>query len=354
MDSHPPDSREPAQMAAETSRISALDSLRGIAILMVAACHFVPIYVLTGAPGTIVGSFGIGGVLLFFLLSGYLIFRNLHRQSPTVFFMRRCFKLIPAYWANVLIIAIMGAAIPALPHYSRSAFIANFVMLQDALRRPLVNPNYWTLVIELRFYAIIALQFYILSERHLLMIPAIVLAANIGFFFIFGRGSVLLTHIPVFYIGIEIYRAERDNWSRISLLRLAAVTVVVAAPMGIFVGEHWPIANIAYVLLWPVVFIAALRTGWHLRILNFFGRISYSFYLFHAWVVGYALYDYFEGSTFPAWFQLMTVFSASLLISYLCFIWVEKPGVDLGKWLERKWLRLPSNRPALQLFRPES
>jgi peptidoglycan/LPS O-acetylase OafA/YrhL len=339
MANHHSDEHKTVKSAAEMSRIPALDSLRGVAILMVVASHFLPSYVLSGTADTIVGSLGRGGVLLFFFLSGYLIFGNIQRQPLPVFFMRRCFKLLPAYLVNILAIVILGAFVPDSPQYSVSAYIANILMAQDVLRTPLVNPNYWTLVIELRFYMLLALQYYFLSDRRLLAIPAAVFLANVGFWSIYGRGSVLLTYLPVFYIGIEIFRAEHDNWSRSSLARLAVIMLVIAGSMIPFTSEHWPIADALYILSLPLVFITVLRAGWNWAWLSFFGRISYSLYLFHAWVVGYALYQYLEKTSTPLWLQVPLVFGVSFLTACLSYIWIEKPGVNLGKRLERKWLR---------------
>lgn len=326
------------QLTGENSRIPALDTLRGVAILMVAVSHFLPGYVLSGTASEVVNSMGPGGVLLFFLLSGYLIFRNLQRQPPQVFFMRRCFKLLPAYWVNVFVIAMMTAFIPDAPQYTAPAFVANVLMVPDVLRQPLVNPNYWTLVIEFRFYLLIALQYYLLSRRYMLAVPLAIVIANAVFLSFFGRGSVLLTYLPVFYIGIEILRAETSGWSRPSVIRLASVTFVVAASIIPFTYDHWPISDAIYVAVLPVLFVAVLRIGWNQLWLGFLGRISYSFYLFHAWVVGYALYHYLERTSMPLWLQVPLVFGTSLAVAYLSFNWIEKPGVDFGRWLEPKWL----------------
>jgi len=89
-------------------RVVALDTLRGIALLMVICAHFLPGKLIFGLAANVVSTMGRGGVILFFLLSGYLIFRNLQNQKPLVFLSRRLFKIFPAYCGNVLVIVLLG------------------------------------------------------------------------------------------------------------------------------------------------------------------------------------------------------------------------------------------------------
>ena len=85
-----------------------IDALRGFAILFVIQFH---LFSTTGAYETIgtpqavqrVLAYGWVGVDLFFVLSAYLLTRNLARQeaTPSVigrFYLRRAFRILPLYW----------------------------------------------------------------------------------------------------------------------------------------------------------------------------------------------------------------------------------------------------------------
>ena len=81
-----------------------LDGLRGIAILVVLGAH-------TGVPGFAGGGGGVG-VVLFFVLSGYLITSLLlseRRRTGQVdlraFYIRRGLRLLPALAAVLLVVA---------------------------------------------------------------------------------------------------------------------------------------------------------------------------------------------------------------------------------------------------------
>jgi uncharacterized membrane protein len=72
-------------LANHSERSEPLDFFRGLAILMVIAGHFLPDRVVFGGMANAVSTLGRGGVIVFFLLSGYLIFKNLQTQKIPFF-----------------------------------------------------------------------------------------------------------------------------------------------------------------------------------------------------------------------------------------------------------------------------
>ena len=100
----------------ERGHILALDGLRGIAILLVVASHFVGNLRITadGAAWVLVAVAHAGwtGVDLFFVLSGFLITGILvdARGSKSyfkAFYARRALRILPAYYGFLLVIFVL-------------------------------------------------------------------------------------------------------------------------------------------------------------------------------------------------------------------------------------------------------
>ena len=212
----------------QSQRFLALDTLRGVAILMVLFGHFLPDRVVFGQLAHHVTSLGRGGVLLFFLLSGYLIFRNVERQDTTVFLSRRLFKIFPAYSINVALIFLFGFFTAGHENWNLKVLLANLFMVQDIFGQDLLNGVFWTLLIEIKFYAFIALQYLLLRDRGMLVIPLVFIMVNTAIWLTRGHASVLLTFFPTFYVGIQIYRAERRNWDSIGTVTACGLVALVA------------------------------------------------------------------------------------------------------------------------------
>jgi peptidoglycan/LPS O-acetylase OafA/YrhL len=160
---------DPAAAALGTQPVPAprlgwLDALRGFAALIVVVFHLSP-YVLGPQPhAAVLRHIDLGkyGVLLFFLVSGYVIPMSLERHgSLRRFWVGRLFRIYPAFLAAC---ALAGALIAAgvltltrpLRNESISGALAHVTMLTDLLGvRGLVRV-FWTLSYEMVFYLMVA------------------------------------------------------------------------------------------------------------------------------------------------------------------------------------------------------
>jgi peptidoglycan/LPS O-acetylase OafA/YrhL len=278
-----------------------------------------------------VTSFGIGGVTLFFLLSGYLIFRNVQRQPIPVFLLRRAFKLLPAYWVAIAAIVVSGW-LAFQPTYTWSVYAANALLIPDVFTHTMIAGHLWTLVIEAKFYLLVALQFWLFPTARSIGMLAVLIAADAAFFLLTQRGSLLLSFLPVFYIGVEILRWEEKDGAPSAARRLMLVAGAVAASTVLFV-TYENVAAGAYALAGAAAFVWALRAGWDVAWLRFLGRISYSLYLFHV-IVGFPVVDVLSTAGAPAWMAMLAGMAASCALGYLSFRYIEAPGVTFGRRVE--------------------
>ena len=170
-----------------------LDILRGVAILLVMAAHFLPesFAVMKCRP---IWSLGGAGVLLFFYLSGFLIFRNVQKQPAEIFLLRRFFKLFPAYWINVIIIFLAALWFHGSGPTDVKTFVSNLLMVQEFTHSDLLNGVYWTLQIEVKFYLVIAVFVYCFGSGRIYWLLGGLLLLNAALLPVMGRGSTLVTY----------------------------------------------------------------------------------------------------------------------------------------------------------------
>ncbi|MEU4623772.1 acyltransferase [Actinoplanes sp. NPDC023801] len=145
-------------------RLAWLDALRGWAAIIVALFHVSPLVLGTTLHLRIFGVIDLGkyGVLLFFLVSGYVIPMSLERHGDLRrFWVGRLLRIYPAYLLAVAVALTLGAAgLMRMPGQvateTTTAILGHATMLQDLLgTRGVVRP-FWTLSFEMAFYLIVA------------------------------------------------------------------------------------------------------------------------------------------------------------------------------------------------------
>jgi peptidoglycan/LPS O-acetylase OafA/YrhL len=230
------------------------------------------------------------GVNLFFMISGFVIFMTLtNTRHPMDFVVSRFSRLYPAFWVAVgLTFLITHAA--GLPGKAVGADVAalNLLMFHSLLGVKHVDSVYWTLEVELLFYAImlglwsagalrrlhavalawLGLQLiYLLTARH----------AGIDLPYTVSR-FLILPYVPYFIIGIVIYRSH-GNGARFSRMDAA---VLAAALCIIFLGEGWQFGLISAVLALLLYSAVNWRPAvLRLRPVLWLGAVSYPLYLVH-------------------------------------------------------------------------
>jgi peptidoglycan/LPS O-acetylase OafA/YrhL len=199
--------------AAAKAKVPALDHLRALAITLVFLFH----YRLFAHPDWVdtVGSFGWTGVDLFFVLSGYLIAHQVftdvqqHRFSVRTFFIKRFFRILPAYW----VVLILYFAIPAFkeweslpPLWKFLTFTQNFGL---DLRYQRTFSHAWSLCIEEQFYFLFPVCVWIFSffktgKKLIWLIPVLMLAGI--FIRIFCWNKFVVPAIDTDVFGMTWYK----------------------------------------------------------------------------------------------------------------------------------------------------
>ncbi|MET0425528.1 MAG: acyltransferase [Actinoplanes sp.] len=145
-------------------RLAWLDALRGFAALTVVGFHLSPLVLGNERHLAIMRhiDFGKYGVLLFFLVSGYVIPMSLERHgSLRRFWIGRLCRIYPAYLAAIVLVAVLvltGRLVwqAGLRDETVTAVLAHATMMPDLVGLRGVVRVFWTLSYEMTFYLIVA------------------------------------------------------------------------------------------------------------------------------------------------------------------------------------------------------
>src|ERR1700761_1028865 len=166
--------RDPVKQT--TKYIPTLDGWRALSVIGVILFHgrvgFFNDYGLMAK----ISTRGYLGVAVFFAISGFLIcglLLNELERTGTIrlgsFYLRRCFRILPAYYAALagICAAAIWAAVPVnfsdLP--SCLFFYRNYVPLGEDYRGGFYTAHFWSLAVEEHFYLLAPLSLLLLKPR---------------------------------------------------------------------------------------------------------------------------------------------------------------------------------------------
>jgi peptidoglycan/LPS O-acetylase OafA/YrhL len=153
-------------------RMTWLDGLRGFAAIVVVFWHLGPRAVVNAQSAHEWVDLGKFGVVLFFIISGYVIPMSLERHgSLRHFWVSRIFRLYPAWAVSaVLMLVLLFWGLLATPAGIAkdpvTTAVAHLTMLQGLLGVSNLVWIYWTLSYEMVFYLIVAGLFAFRLHRH--------------------------------------------------------------------------------------------------------------------------------------------------------------------------------------------
>lgn len=146
-----------------STRVNEIDLLRFFAALAVVFFHYsfrgYAADTMSVMPYPLLAPFskyGYLGVELFFMISGFVILMTAAGGSLRGFVVSRLVRLYPAFWACCTITFAVTIAIGG-PHYSAtiSQYFINMTMLNGFIDVPSIDGSYWSLFVEMRFYALV-------------------------------------------------------------------------------------------------------------------------------------------------------------------------------------------------------
>ena len=275
-------------------------------------------------------------VVMFFMLSGFVIHRALDRcASFPEFAFARVTRLYPVYWVGVALTATvlwfdLAGTGGARPEPAR--ILANVTMVQHHIGYASLDPVYWTLLYEMRFYLALGLIHFSPLRRLLLPILAIWLAAALGNALLTDTSDRLTLTERIFNLPYAHFFAAGVAFSLfVGRASRLGFTLIVASAM--IVALYWPpVPALIALCFWPIFWLAI---SGRLRaldqpVLRWLGAISYPLYLVHQ-PIGFALGHRLNDTGTPALVTMATTIAASLVVAHLVMRWIERPTMGWAR-----------------------
>jgi peptidoglycan/LPS O-acetylase OafA/YrhL len=378
-----------------------LDGVRGLAILMVLALHFVGNTVPTNAvERVIVGvtNYGSYGVELFFILSGFLITGILvdAANKPNYFrnfYMRRMLRIFPLYYGVLALVFIVAPMIPLLRGATldylldRQAWAWLYgVNVYIALRGDWAFSyleHFWSLCIEEHFYFVWPFAVFLLAGRPRLLIK-VSLAVAFGAMLARIAGSMMglswwTTYVltpfrldglalGAFIAVVARYPAGQERLNR-ALPKVTVVAGVLLAATFVWTrlisGEGWdfvlPVrAVLIEILLTCLLWWALVAPGrsatsrfFGSRGMIFLGTYSYGLYVYHHFISYYLttnrtefeLAQWLGSHSAAVALQATLGIAVSIAIAYVSYELFEKRFLGLKRYFattDRPVVRRPA------------
>jgi peptidoglycan/LPS O-acetylase OafA/YrhL len=395
------------------ARLANIDGLRAVAILLVLITHT---WVFFGAPAlsfSVAGqsialaslpAIGHVGVNLFLVISGFSLawpFMNgsgaRERYSLAGFFQRRVQRIVPPYYASIVLIYLLALGFDFVLRSSFAAQVAQhpptFAALESASHLwphlllihnlwpdhvSTINGSYWSLALEFQLYLLFPLLIEAMRRWGVWRVAGGVLALQLAYRWSLEAtlpAQLLTQHefvLPAalpgrmfeFAAGIAAAAAVAEPANPIHRLmreyRGAMVAVLGWLGVAFFASSSHRLPSSVTDLMWALGFVAliimtSVRATWLSRWLSWrpvaaLGLASYSVYLLHQPLIerlGYLTLLRFRPGT--AFFIGLALLPVVVAVCLLLFVAVEKPSL---RWIQRGSRNARSRSVASDFLKP--
>ncbi|MBR0913133.1 acyltransferase family protein [Bradyrhizobium japonicum] len=340
------------------------DGLRGVACLSVVIAHYGGFWIPAGATIPLIAnvppvpadtappylysalmsfnSFSLAeiGVVLFFLISGFVIPMSLDRLGTLSFLRARCWRIGPTYAfgfmftvaALALASRVYGKPFP----YSPTEVLLHIVPGPRLIfGSPWIDYVVWTLEIEVCFYLLCAVLAPWLRAGSMLVFAVPLALAAASLLLLTGIYAIYAQAIAFMFVGTAVNFHLRKHAGSLEIV--GVIAAIGAAGIGAVWWTQGQIIAVSYVIA-AGAFIAAyiarkqIPDLWVMRSL---AAISYPLYVVHA-IMGYVAMRIMLDYSVPPDIAVLGAFILALAVSVALHVTIELPTQRLGKEPRRR------------------
>jgi peptidoglycan/LPS O-acetylase OafA/YrhL len=322
-------------MSPVRGRLEIVDYFRFAAALMVVAYHYLFAGIANGKVDSISHSWAVAfakygylGVDFFFLVSGFVIAASATGKTARGFAVGRAQRLYPAFWIGMLLTAMVAAFLGGEQmSVTAPQVLANLTMMPEYFGQGPVDGVYWTLMLELKFYALVFVLVLFGQAKRLDVYMSLWALAMAALTFVApataDNGTFTGGYYLLFAAGAIISAVRTDGWNVLRAAGLAAAYIAVIPSelrRAAKIESDWaPELSQAVILTLVTVFFGLLLLTLNRKVSNLqlpaartVGALTYPVYLLHAHI-GYMVLDRFAND------ETKWSFYAALLFAILCF-----------------------------------
>ncbi|WP_285765461.1 acyltransferase [Peribacillus sp. SI8-4] len=373
-----------------TRRYEEFDSLRGLAALIVLIGHYLMVYpsyanyqygsnspnmvfLFKESPLRLIFSSGNESVILFFVLSGFVLYVSINRTKfdYSTYLVKRIFRIYIPYLVAIstAILAktlLSDNELPVISTWfdkswrtldSPNLFLQHLLFIGQ-YNTDAYNNVIWSLVHEMRISLIFPVLIFLFIRKKLIhslfwLVGLSLLTTMI--LYVHGSGisitSILLSlHYCTLFLMGAILAKYRDKlfpfaWKMKKAVKIILFIVAIICFMyeGM-IGQVDFLNNYIFrdyvvsfgVCIFITISVSSQKISSLLRskLLTFLGEISYSLYLYHLISLFSFMYLFYD--KLPILLILLCSFIFSILLSSVAYLFIEKPSMKLGSYLTKR------------------
>ncbi|HEY1571793.1 MAG TPA: acyltransferase [Pseudonocardiaceae bacterium] len=363
--------RPPEGKRKRPDRFAFLDLLRAAAVCLVIYSHVVGIFLhqhaensvlagvlqgFTSHPLELAVQVGNFGVVLFFLVSGFIVTHTGFAERPRQYAVKRFLRIYPMLVVSVLLAAVLLLAnlhpvttAGEITTVTPVTVLTNLTLANHLIAPPVLLVDVsWTLIIEMLFYTLLLVALPLMRRRvwpvmcgELALVAVVLATEHLGgaSYFLFG---VNLSYLPALLLGQAIWAVWSRRvplWAGLVFGAVAAAEYVWGGDPGMGRNDHAFDVNLAIGFVVFVVALLAERRLRPVRLVGYLADRSYSLYLLHGLLAFAVLNLLYPLIGYPG--ALVVGVTATFLGAEAGYRWVERPAMRWARRLARRWKATP-------------
>lgn len=330
------------------NRIFWLGTLRGIAALLVFISHL-PLEL----PFNILFVLGRIGVVIFFLITGYLAVKSRENKNCRQYLFNRFMRMYPIYWVLLIITFFQKSSEFSIPQ-----LICNFTLFNEFVGYDCIIGASWMMPMQVCFFIFIALfNTKIITETKFkiksitfnmpqICITALGVLSVITGVLRYKTGLPLPTAffllISMSFLGIYLNLYFKKQLSKKDFLTLTIIYFIFLIPSVILsYRETWISYIIAYAVGFATVYVFGNK-NYNITMFESLGKIGFTFFLgadiIYSYIYIYMKHFYDIEQSIPLTILCCLIkFLSAILFAFIVTKFIEKPLLKWSKKIEKQF-----------------